>query len=207
MFPLDVSKFSELYTGDQLLTYLLMSLLNAIIILLSSMKFILVLQQCNYRGKRYFKWLSHKDTPYMSRLMLLCMMALFFFCVLNMTFVSMLGNAFASYFGLCSYILFAIMYINTEKNINAKIPLKKTKRLVRLCITYALLLFAFSFAMLLLLDYLAFCFNVWAYNTSKLYRLCYWQRSFCNFKALFPLFVAIANTNNTIYRIFNKRTA
>ena len=156
MFPLDALKFSELYSGDQLLTYLLMSFLNAVIILLSSMKFILVLQQCNYRGKRYFKWLSHKDTPYMSRLMLLCMMALFFFCILNMTFVSMLGNAFASYVGLCSYILFAIMYINTEKNINAKIPLKKTKRLVRLCITYFIICFALTFGMITLFNYLAF---------------------------------------------------
>ena len=156
MFPLDALNFSQLYSGDQLLTYLLMSLLNAVIIFFSSMKFILVLQQCNYRGRRYFKWLSHKDTPYMSRLMLLCMMALFFFCVLNMTFVSMLGNAFASYIGLCSYILFAIMYINTEKNINAKIPLKKTKRLVRLCITYFILCFGLTFGMITLFNYLAF---------------------------------------------------
>ncbi len=159
MFPLDVLKFSDLYTGDQLLTYLLMSFLNAVVILFSSMKFILVLQQCNYRGRRYFKWMSHKDTPYMSRLMLLCMMALFFFCVLNMTFVSMLGNAFASYVGLCSYLLFAIMYINTEKNINAKIPLKKTRRLIRLCITYFILCFGLTFGMITLFNYFAFSIN------------------------------------------------
>ena len=185
MFPLDVSKFSELYTGDQLLTYLLMSLLNAIIILLSSMKFILVLQQCNYRGKRYFKWLSHKDTPYMSRLMLLCMMALFFFCVLNMTFVSMLGNAFASYFGLCSYILFAIMYINTEKNINAKIPLKKTRRLVRLCITYFVLCFALTFGLITLLNYIAFAIGN---EVFAILRLCF----LCLLPLLIPIILFIA---------------
>lgn len=156
MFPLDALKFSELYTGDQLLTYLLISFLNAVIIFFCSMKFILVLQQCNYRGKRYFKWMSHKDTPYMSRLMLLCMLALLFFCVLNMTFVSMLGNAFASYVGLCSYILFTLMYINTEKNINAKIPLKKTKRLIRLSITYFIFCFGLTFGMITLVNYVAF---------------------------------------------------
>ncbi len=172
MFPLDALKFSELYSGDQLLTYLLMSFLNAVIILLSSMKFILVLQQCNYRGKRYFKWLSHKDTPYMSRLMLLCMMALFFFCILNMTFVSMLGNAFASYVGLCSYILFAIMYINTEKNINAKIPLKKTKRLVRLCITYFIICFALTFGMITLFNYLAFVIDNEVFAILRFYIIC-----------------------------------
>ena len=172
MFPLDVLKFSDLFTGGQLITYLLMSLLNAVIILLSSMKFILVLQQCNYRGKRYFKWLSHKDTPYMSRLMLLCMMALFFFCVLNMTFVSMLGNTAVSYVGLISYILFSTMYINTEKNINAKIPLKKTRRLVRLCITYFILCFGLTFGVITLSNYVAFVIGNEVFAILRLFIIC-----------------------------------
>ncbi|MBO7149439.1 MAG: UDP-N-acetylmuramoyl-tripeptide--D-alanyl-D-alanine ligase [Clostridia bacterium] len=120
------------------------------------MKFILVLQQCNYKGKRFFAWLSHKDTPYMSRLMLLCMLAFLFFCVLNMTFVSLVGETIASYIGIFAYILFSIMYINSEKHINAKIPLKKTKRLVRLCITYIILLLGITFGFIYLLNYLAF---------------------------------------------------
>ena len=198
MFPLDVSKFSELFTGNQLLTYLLMSLLNAVIILLSSMKFILVLQQCSYRGKRYFKWLSHKDTPYMSRLMLLCMMALFFFCVLNMTFVSMLGNAFASYIGLCSYILFAIMYINTEKNINAKIPLKKTRRLVRLCITYFILCFALTFGLITLLNYIAFAIGN---EVFAILRLCF----ICLLPLLIPIVLFIAYLVNEPLELLIRR--
>jgi len=115
MFPLFVEKFIELFTGDQMLTYITLSILNAVALLLCSMKFILVMQQCNYRGKRYFKWLSHKDTPYMSRLMLLCMLGLLFFCVLNMTFISMVGETFASYVGFCAYILFIIMYLSGLK--------------------------------------------------------------------------------------------
>jgi len=156
MFPLFVEKFIELFTGDQMLTYITLSILNAVALLLCSMKFILVMQQCNYRGKRYFKWLSHKDTPYMSRLMLLCMLGLLFFCVLNMTFISMVGETFASYVGFCAYILFIIMYINSEKSINAKVPLKKTRRLIRLCITYFILLFLLTFGVLTLINYIAF---------------------------------------------------
>ena len=156
MFPLFVEKFIELFTGDQMLTYITLSILNATALLLCSMKFILVMQQCSYRGKRYFKWLSHKDTPYMSRLMLLCMLALLFFCVLNMTFISMIGETFASYIGFFSYMLFIIMYINSEKSINAKVPLKKTRRLIRLCITYFILLFLLTFGVLTLINYIAF---------------------------------------------------
>jgi UDP-N-acetylmuramoyl-tripeptide--D-alanyl-D-alanine ligase len=158
MFPINASSFSELMAGDQLIIYAIMSVLNALILFFASMKFILVLQQCGYRGKRYFKWLSHKDTPYMSRLMLLCLLGFLFFCVLNMTFepIPIIGNTNASYIGFASYILFAILYINSEKSVNAKVPLKKTKRLVRLCITYCLLLVAITFGLIIILNFIAY---------------------------------------------------
>ncbi len=139
-----------------MLVHVIISVLNMIILMFSSMKFVLVIQQCGYKGRRYFKWLSHKDTPYMSRLMLLCMLSFLFFCVLNMTFVSMLGNAFGSYLGILSYLLFSLMYVNSEKSINAKVPLKKTKRIVRLLITYGILLFGLTLGFIVLMNYLSF---------------------------------------------------
>ncbi len=172
MFPLFVEKFIELFTGDQMLTYVTLSTLNAVALLFCSMKFILVMQQCNYKGKRYFKWLSHKDTPYMSRLMLLCMLAFLFFCVLNMTFISMVGETFASYIGFFAYILFIIMYINSEKSINAKVPLKKTRRIIRLCITYTILLFLLTFGVLTLINYIAFEINNKVFALLRLSVIC-----------------------------------
>lgn len=156
MFPIGVQSFSELFSGGQLSVYILISIVNAVVLFLASMKFILVLQQCSYRGKRYFAWLSHKDTPYMSRLMLLCMLGFLFFCVLNMTFVQMLGQTFGSYLGFASYLMFALMYVKSESSINAKVPLKKTFRIVRLSITYIILLVALTFGFVILLNYLAF---------------------------------------------------
>jgi len=158
MFPTLANSFSELMAGDQILIYLIMSVLNALILFFASMKFVLVLQQCGYRGKRYFKWMSHKDTPYMSRLMLLCLLGFLFFCVLNLTFepIPIIGNTNASYIGFASYILFSILYINSEKSVNAKVPLKKTKRIVRLCITYMVLLIAVNFGLIVLLNLIAF---------------------------------------------------
>lgn len=156
MFPTDVMAFKELFTGDQLAVYLSISVLNAVLLFFSSMKFILVLQQCGYHGRRYFKWLSNKDTPYLSRLMLLCLLGLLFFCVLNTCFAPLAGNAAATYIGFASYLLFAILYINTESSVNAKVPLKKTKRIVRLCITYCLVLAAFTFGIIVLMNFLAF---------------------------------------------------
>lgn len=154
MFPTDVTNFSEMFSGNQFAIYAVISVINATILFMASMKFILVLQQCGYHGKRYFKWVG--ETPYMSRLMLLCLLAFLFFCVLNMCFEPMLGHTIASYVGFVSYFLFSAMYINTESSVNAKVPLKKTKRLVRLCATYGIFLLVFTFGLLVLLDTLAF---------------------------------------------------
>ena len=156
MFPIGIKNFAELYSGDQILIYVIISVISATILFMASMKFILVLQQCGYRGRRYHKWLANKDTPYLSRLMLLCLLALLFFCVLNMTFVAMVGENFGSYIGFISYVLFSVMYINSEKHVNAKVPLKKTARIVRLCITFAILLVITSFGLITLLNYFAY---------------------------------------------------
>lgn len=164
MIPTVVQSFKDLYSGDQLVVYITISILNAVLLFFASMKFLLVLQQCGYHGKRYFKWLGNKQTPYLARLMLLCLLAFLFFCVLNICFTPLadrvlgqpLGKTAGSYFGFVSYILFTIAYINTESSVNAKVPLKKTKRLVRLCITYMIFLSVFTFAVLTLLNFLAF---------------------------------------------------
>ncbi len=155
-FPMSIESLSQLFSLENLSIYLFISIANGLLLFFASVKFLLVLQQCGYRGKRYFKWVSGKDTPYMSRLMLLCLLAFLFFCVLNMCFEPVLDKEIASYMGFASYLLFAIAYINTESSVNAKIPLKKTKRLVRLCITYCLVLVAVSFGFLVGLDLLAY---------------------------------------------------
>lgn len=156
MFPTSVTNFKDLYTTEQIIVYLLFSAVISILLFFSSMKFLLVFQQCGYRGRRYFKWLSNKNTPYLSRLMLLCLLGFLFFMVLNTCFSPIAGNDIASYIGFVSFILFTILYINSESSVNAKIPLKKTKRLVRLCITHVILLFVFSFGIMTLLNYIAF---------------------------------------------------
>jgi len=156
MFPINVTNFSELFTGWQLAVYIVFSLLNAALLFLSSLKFMLALQQGGYKYKRYFKWVSSPETPYFKRLMLLCLLGVLFFCVLKMCFSGMLGETFASYIGFISYFLFGALYIKSESSVNVKVPLKKTKRLIRLSITYFLCLAVVTFGLVTLLNYLAF---------------------------------------------------
>lgn len=156
MFPIEASSFAKLFANGQIAIYLGISVFNAVLLFYASLKFLLVIQQCGYKGRRYFKWLYNKETPYRSRLMLLCLLGLLFFMVLNMCFSSLFGETWAQYIGFASQLLFTVMYIKSESSVNAKVPLKKTKRLVRLCISYFVVLFAFTFGVIVLLNYIAF---------------------------------------------------
>ncbi len=156
MFPIGIANFSELFSGYTLWVMIGLSLVNGVVLFFASMKFLLVMQQSGYRGKRYYKWLLSPETPYMSRLMLLSLLGLLFFCVLNICFFSILGETIASYVGFLSYGLFIGLYIDSESSVNAKVPLKKTKRLVRLCITFALVAAVFTFGVIVLSNFIAY---------------------------------------------------
>ncbi|MBQ3116034.1 MAG: UDP-N-acetylmuramoyl-tripeptide--D-alanyl-D-alanine ligase [Clostridia bacterium] len=159
MFPIEASSFAELFANGQIAIYLGISVFNAILLFYASLKFLLVLQQCGYKGRRYFNWLYSRETPYRSRLMLLCLLGLLFSMVLSMCFSALIGETSAQYIGFASQLLFTVMYIKSESSVNAKVPLKKTKRLVRLCISYFAVLFAFTFGVIVLLNYIAFAVN------------------------------------------------
>ena len=156
MFPTELSHFSQVFETPNLILYLCMSLLNGILLFCCSLKFILVLQQSNYKSRRYFKWLGSKDTPYLARLMLLCLLGFLFFCVLSISFAPMITNTGGSYLGFASYVMFSLLYVKTESSVNAKVPLRKTRRIIRLAVIYIAVLSAVSFGLFVLLDYLAF---------------------------------------------------
>ena len=146
---------TELFSNQNIIIFIALSLANALIMYFSSLKFLLVLQQSGYHGSRYFKWIKSGKKIYLARLMLLSMLAFMFFCVLNICFSSVFNVEVVSFIGLGAYILFGTAYIKTESEVNAKVPLRKTRRLVRLCITYALVLTAFSFGLIWLVNYLS----------------------------------------------------
>lgn len=142
--------FEEFFSSASLIKILVISVLSGVLLFFASLKFLLALQQCGYRGKRYFKWLTSPETPYLSRLMLLCLLGLLFFLVLCTNFAPIVGEEMAAYVGFASFALFTALYIRSESAVNAKVPLKKTKRLVRLCITFVITVSAFVFGLMIL---------------------------------------------------------
>ena len=76
--------------------------------------------------------------------------------VLAMSFAPVVGETISSYFGFLAYYLFTVLYIKTEKHVNVKVPLRKTKRLVRLAVVFVLLLVIVNLVVMLLLDFIAY---------------------------------------------------
>lgn len=155
MFPVGVTAFSELFTEGQLAIYFSIAILNAVLFICMSIKFVLVLQLGGYKGKKYFKWLASPETPYLSRLMLLCLLGLLFFCLLSTCF-TFLGADIASHVGFLAYLFFSVLYITTEKKMGNKVRLKYTRRVIRLFIVYFIVVALFTFGVVVLVNFIAF---------------------------------------------------
>ena len=194
-----IKTFADLFSGEMLAILITICVLNGLLLFWASLKFLLVFQQSGYRHKRYFKWLKNPETPYLSRLMLLCLLAFLFFCVLNATFGPIVRNEdVAPFIGFASYLLFTFSYIKTEKNVNVKVPLKKTKRLVRLSITYVLLLSISTYALILLINGLALLIGD---NSFALLR----YALICGMPILSPYVLFLANAINSPFEALIKR--
>ena len=195
---INAENFAELYKLEFLIIYIAICFLNGVLLLFSSNKFLLAFQQCHYKEKEYLKWFSSKQNSYIPRLFLLCLMAFLFFCVLCTTFAPVLGEIASSYIGFVSYVLFVAIYINTERHVNAKMVLKKTRRMVRLCITYFILIMILTFGVITLSNALAFWFK------SRAFALVMYALT-CITPLIAPVVLTIASLINKPFEVWNNK--
>ena len=185
MFPLLATSVKDLLTVDSVIIYIWISVVNALLLIYASHKYLLALQQFGYKNKRYFKWLKIKNIHY-TRLMLLSLLGFLFFLLLNVCFTSILGEEIAIYIGFASYLIFGIAYIKTEQQTTEKLKLKITKRIVRLSIVYFLVITAVSFGTLILADILAYLIKIDIFCLLRYALVCF-------IPLILPLLLLIAN--------------
>ncbi len=129
----------SILTMKNLYIVILISLLNGVLVLFASQRYMLALQQFGYDGKKYYKWLYNKENNQLSRLTLLCLMCFLFFCVWSLSLTMFFRKttdpnlkSLPAYLGFLVYLLFMFAYIKTERSVRRKMPIKGTKRIVRL---------------------------------------------------------------------------
>ena len=151
----NAEQLSDVFTYLHIIGYLAISAVNALLLLLISHKFLQIMQQSGYEGFGYFKWLRRRDNVYLSRLAIVTMMSLLGFLLFNIAF-AFADGWWIFYIGFIFYILFLLNYYRADKKRKKKIPLVYTARMNRLIIVYFFLLFLLTFALLMLLNVLAF---------------------------------------------------
>ncbi len=156
--PLNIDSINGLFKIDVIWGFLLVGLLNAVLMLSISYKFLQVVQQCGYNGKEYTKWLIRKDNANFNGIMMLSLLSVLGFMLVNMA-LSFINHYWVAYMGFSVYVFFLICYFINEFKKKDKVPLVVTKRMVRLLITFVLVVVIFSFLLIISVNILAIIFK------------------------------------------------
>ena len=156
--PLNIDNVKDLLNINLIIGFLVIGLLNAVLMLSVSYKFLQVMQQCGYNGKEYTKWLIRKDNISFNALMMLSLLSVLGFMLINMA-LSFINDYWVSYTGFAVYVVFLILFFINEFKKKEKVPLVVTKRMIRLIITFVLVVVLFSLILILAVNVLAIVFK------------------------------------------------
>ena len=176
-----------------------LSLINTIFMFFASFKFVQTLQQTGYDGRGYLSWLRRKDNIYMLRLIIVSILSILAFLIFNIAVMIFWQSYFAVYCGFGFYVMFFIVYIGKDRKVKSKVPLVKTRRVIRLLITFVLITFLLTMLLLTLVNFGAFFLD----EDSLVYKLRYGL--LCLTPMLLPIFVLIAYAVNEPFERYNKK--
>ena len=141
---------SGFYDWTSFWMVILVSALNAVILLFVSYKFLQVVQLSGYKIKGYFAWLKASKCKDWLRLVTLSLLSSAALLITNVLLEQLFVYKIMTYFGLLFYLLFSIVYIINVYSAPQKTPLKYTKRMSRLCVVFAIVCFGVTFLVLTL---------------------------------------------------------
>lgn len=116
----------------------ILSVVNTVIILCMSYKFLHTYQLNSYHIVRMVNWFGNTNARYFKRLLMICALSLGALLVTNIVFSGYAHDVF-TYLGLVFYFLLSILFIRYEGKIPKKKPLVYTKRMIRQYIVLAVL--------------------------------------------------------------------
>lgn len=127
---------------------ILISVMNAVLVVLFARKCFQILQISGYKIKGYNIWLKDTKAKYISRLAMLAFLSLCCILVVNFLFDSYHENHLYSYLGLVFYVYFAIVFVVHANKVPQKTPLVQTRRMARLTTLLFLVASLISFALI-----------------------------------------------------------
>lgn len=133
---------------DNWLTFwliLVISVLNAVLMLFVGYKFLQVLQLSGYKTKDYWAWMKSNKYKDWAKLVMLSFLSSAALLVTNVLLEQIIVYKIMTYAGLLFYFLFCFIYIFNVYNAPQKTPLKYTHRMTRLCVILSIVVFVVTF--------------------------------------------------------------
>ncbi|MCQ2387088.1 MAG: UDP-N-acetylmuramoyl-tripeptide--D-alanyl-D-alanine ligase [Clostridia bacterium] len=183
---------------------LIISFTNAFLLCLNIERPVLILQQSGYERKKYLQWLKEKSEDYKNKTVVLSFIGLISFLFFGGIFFTLINEKFVPILSSFCYIAVSIIFSKNERTEQKKLPLKFTKRIIRLYIT----VFTISFIFSLLISCISEQFFV-LLNDSYFYSVRYLLLT------LFPIFLGeivfissifVSPVEKCIYNGYKKKT-
>ncbi len=189
---------NDWFTSLNIIMYVVCAVANTGLLVYSSSKFFLASQQFGYKNKPYLKWSWSYKNPYMPRLIILVLLGVLFGCLVNVCFASVLPTSYSGQLGFLAYACFLVVFIVSESYVidTFRASAKRTRRLIRLNITSALLFLILTAGIMILSDFITL-----RINDSSLYSVRY-IFVFVT-PVLSPLVIALANLLNYPFERWN----
>jgi len=169
---------------------MLISAINALMMIFACYKLLQVLQQGGYRIKNYFEWFKNTKFAFWGRLIVLSFLSSAALLITNVLLEDFFIFKIMTYLGLLFYFIFVIFFVVDQFNMPQKAPLKYTNRMTRLTVVLFVIIFAGTFFML---------------NFSSLY-IPYFQFGAVGLTPIFmPLFVVLAHYIVYPFEAWNNR--
>ncbi|HBJ98082.1 MAG TPA: UDP-N-acetylmuramoyl-tripeptide--D-alanyl-D-alanine ligase [Clostridiales bacterium] len=158
MLMRDFTTVKQIFNGQSVVAYLILTVFAVVTTLLLSYKFLQCIQQKNYCASDYFKWINKKNNVFVMKIIMLSLLSCFAFCLFNVVF-AFIKNDYFTFLGFVFYLFFIVLSLLGERKMENKVPLKYTNRIKRLIATYCVISFIIFFALLILENLIFYYFS------------------------------------------------
>ena len=195
----NAENLSGIFAAEYMLVLAAVSIVNLLLALFLSRKFMQVLQQSGYVVSEYDRWLCRRGNIYVTRLWMLVLLSILSYLAVSYAF-SFIESSAVMFAAFLFYVLFIALFIRSDYKRKEKLPLKLTKRATRLFITFAVLYFIFTYALLIVCNIIGFYIKAYPLVMRIRFIL------LCITPVYIPLTVKLAALiNSPIERLINKK--
>lgn len=124
------------------------SAVNGVMLILAGYKFLQVLQLSNYKMNGYFAWIKQDKGAYWGRLLILSFLSSACLLMTNVLLGDFFIYKIMEWLGLLFYLLFVTIFVINRFSVPVKVPLRYTKRMIRLIVVTFILIFVVTLFLL-----------------------------------------------------------